>query len=315
MENKGCSAEQIKTTLAQIRERVAPSAKNGRVASYIPELAKSDPRDLAVSVTLLDGTTYSVGESNKRFTLQSISKLFSLLIALIDQGPAAVFSVVGKEPTGDPFNSIVKLEMISSHKPLNPMINAGAIAVSSLISGEDVAARLDKILTLLKRMAGNETIAVNRRVYQSERETAHRNRALAYFMKDSGILKGDAEEILDLYFLHCSIEVTTEDLSAIAAVLANNGVHPITGQQLVPAEYARICKSFMVTCGMYNDSGAFAINAGIPAKSGVAGGILAAVPNKLGIGVYSPALNEKGNSLAGALFLEELSKAWNLSIF
>lgn len=312
---RGWSAEQVTSTLEQIRELVAPSAKYGRVASYIPELAKSDPHDFGVSITLLDGTTYSVGDSQKRFTLQSISKLFSLLVALMDRGPEVVFSVVGKEPTGDPFNSIVKLETISSHKPLNPMINAGAIAVSSLIRGRDVAARLAKILDLLQKMAGNEMIRVNQRVYQSERESADRNRALAYYMKDCGIVKGDVDEILDLYFQHCSIEVTTKDLAAIGAVLANDGVQPQTGERLVPSDYARICKSFMVTCGMYNDSGAFAIDVGIPAKSGVSGGILAAVPNKMGIGVYSPALNEKGNSLAGVLYLQELSKKWNLSIF
>lgn len=315
MEGLYWNEHQIIPTLQQIRERVSPYAEKGEVAAYIPELSKSNPRDLGVSVTFLNGATYSVGDSAKRFTLQSISKLFSLLIALMDRGPDEVFAVVGKEPTGDPFNSIVKLETMTPHKPLNPMINAGAIAVSSLIKGRDVQERLDKVLDLLKQMSGNHTLGVNQHVYKSERATADRNRALAYFMKDSGIIEGDVEEVLDLYFLHCSIEATTEDVSAIAVVLANNGIHPQTKQQLVPPEYARICKSFMVTCGMYNASGAFAIDAGIPAKSGVGGGILASVPNKMGIGVYGPALNDKGNSLAGVLFLEELSKEWNLSIF
>jgi glutaminase len=268
-----------------------------------------------VTVTFLDGTSISAGDADVPFTLQSISKLFSLMIAIEDCGFDCVFSRVGKEPTGDPFNSIVKLETIKPHKPLNPMINAGAIAVSSLIKGGSVNEKLQRILRLLQKLADNPTLGVNEKVYQSEKLTADRNRALAYFMRDSGIIEGDVEEVLDLYFRHCAIELTSGDLSRIAAVFAADGKDLRTGEQIIPKQVARVCKTFMVTCGMYNASGEFAIDVGIPAKSGVSGGILAAVPHKLGIGVYGPSLDEKGNSKAGVKLLELLANLWQLSIF
>jgi len=287
----------------------------GEVASYIPELAKQDPQQLGVSVCFPDGTVYSVGDADTRFTLQSISKIFSLIVALCQNGSEYVFSRVGKEPTGDPFNSIVKLEMIKPHKPLNPMINAGAIAVAGMIRGKNVEERIGSILDLLKKMTQNPDIRVNQAVYESEKRTAARNRALAWFLKDSGVLEGDVEETLDLYFRHCSIEVTAKEVARMGMVLALDGLDPKSGERCFPREVARICKTFMVTCGMYDASGEFAIDVGIPAKSGVAGGILATVPMRMGIGVFGPALDDKGNSVAGIRLLQHLSKTWNLSIF
>lgn len=287
----------------------------GRVAAYIPELAKQDPGQLGVSVCLPDGTLLNAGKSDVCFTLQSISKLFSLIVALCQNGPNEVFSRVGKEPTGDPFNSIIKLETIKPHKPLNPMINAGAIAVAGMIQGKDVEARLDCILDLLRKMTGNPEIRVNEEVYSSEKKTADRNRALAWFLKDSGVLTADVDETLDLYFRHCAIEVTAQEVARMGMVLAADGFDRCTGEQLFPQAIARICKTFMVTCGMYNASGEFAIDVGIPAKSGVAGGILATVPHRMGIGVFGPALDDKGNSVAGVKLLEQLSREWKLGIF
>lgn len=305
----------IRQTLENVLEQSKSVAEKGEVASYIPELARREKDLLGVSVCLQDGTLLSAGDAHLPFTLQSISKIFSLMVALCEHGGDYVFRRVGKEPTGDPFNSIIKLETIKPHKPLNPMINAGAIAVAGMIPGATIEARLEKIMRLLRKMTGNGDLRVNEKVYQSEKQTADRNRALAYFLKDSGILEGDVEETLDLYFRHCSIEVTTAEVARMAAVLAADGYDIRSGEQLFPREVARICKTFMVTCGMYNASGEFAIDVGIPAKSGVAGGIMAAVPQRMGIGVFGPALDDKGNSVAGVHLLQKLSQQWELSIF
>ncbi len=308
----------LKDMQSQLEAAVEQAARftgEGKVAAYIPELAKQDKNRLGASVCLLDGTLLTAGDAHVPFTLQSISKIFSLMVALCDHGQRYVFERVGKEPTGDPFNSIVKLELIKPHKPLNPMINAGAIAVAGMIAGASVEERLARMLRLLRKMTGNPDLSVNEAVYRSEQKTANRNRALAYFLKDSGILEGDVEETLDFYFRHCAIETTAAELARLGAVLAADGCDPASGERFIPREVARICKTFMVTCGMYNASGAFAIDVGVPAKSGVAGGIMAAVPNRMGIGVYSPALDDKGNSLAGVKLLETISTEWNLSIF
>jgi glutaminase len=305
----------IQQVLEQTVQETVSEAEKGEVASYIPELARQDKRRLGISVCLKGGTLLSAGDAHLPFTLQSISKIFSLMVALCEHGERYVFERVGKEPTGDPFNSIIKLETIKPHKPLNPMINAGAIAVAGMIPGATVEERLEKIMRLLRKMTGNPELRVNYDVYQSEKQTADRNRALAYFLKESKILSGDVEETLDLYFRHCSIEVTTVEVARLAAILAADGYDIVSGEQLLPREVARICKTFMVTCGMYNASGEFAIDVGIPAKSGVAGGIMASVPQRMGLGVFGPALDEKGNSVAGVKLLQRLSDMWDLSIF
>lgn len=297
-----------------VRKTVASNktwTTNGEVATYIPELRKGNPDYLGLSVFGGEGIIQA-GDVHVPFTLQSISKVITLMIALRDRGTSAVFSRVGQEPTGDPFNSIVKLETLEQ-RPLNPMINAGAIAVCSLITGNSVGERFAKIAELISTVTGNPA-RLNHQVYQSEMATGHRNRALAYFMKDTGVLEGDVEEVLDLYFRQCSIEVSCEDLAKMGLFLANKGALP-NGHHLIPASIARTVTTFMVTCGMYNASGEFAIQVGIPAKSGVAGGILAAVPGQLGIGVFGPALDKKGNSIAGVRMLMDLSRELELSIF
>lgn len=309
--NAGNATEQLESLLAA----ASADTEKGKVASYIPELAKEDPRQLGVSVCMPDGSILSAGDADTPFTLQSISKIFTLILALCQNGQQYVFERVGKEPTGDPFNSIIKLETIKPHKPLNPMINAGAIAVAGMIQGKSVEDRLNGLLDMLRKMTGNPDIRINEAVYGSEKKTAARNRALAWFLKDSGVLDGDVEETLDLYFRHCAIEVTTKEVAKLGMVLAADGIDVATGERIFPEEVARICKTFMVTCGMYNASGEFAIDVGIPAKSGVAGGIMATVPKRMGIGVFGPALDEKGNSVAGVKLLELLAKEWKLGIF
>ena len=289
--------------------------KEGKLASYIPGLLKADPNDLGIAVVDLQGRKYFAGECEKKFTIQSISKVVSLILALGDNGRANVFKKVNVEPAGEGFNSIVNLETKNKRRPYNPMINAGAIATTALIYGENEEDKLRRIIEFVRKATNNDTIGINEEVYISEKETGDRNRALAYFMKSNGMLSGNVEEILDLYFRQCSIEANAMDLAMFGSVLANEGVTPWSNERLMSRETCRIVKTIMVTCGMYDASGEFAVHIGIPAKSGVGGGILATVPRRMGIGVYGPALDVKGNSLAGLHLLQDLSEELDLSIF
>lgn len=292
-----------------------PYTIEGKPASYIPELSKVDPRQLGVAVVSLKGESWCSGDSHNSFTMQSVSKVAALMLAVMDNGEQFVFSKIGMEPTGDPFNSIIKLETMKTAKPLNPMINAGAIAVDSMILGNSVQNKLDRLIGFIRKLCHNDKIWFNYDVYISESTTGFRNRALANFMRSAEIIEGDVEEILDLYFKQCSIEVSALDIAMMGAVLAGDGKSPVTGEALIPKHIARLVKTFMVTCGMYDASGEFAVRVGFPAKSGVGGGILAAVPGKMGIGVFGPALDGKGNSAGGIKLLEYISKELDLSIF
>ena len=287
----------------------------GDVAHYIPELQKADRNDLGITIMDIYGNVYSSGDSDKKFTIQSVSKPVALILALMDVGEEVVFSKVGKEPTGDPFNSMVRLETYTLNKPLNPMINAGAIAIDSLIKGDSPVHKLERLLTFMRDLTGNDSIDYSREVYRSEKSTSDRNRALAYFLKDIGTFDSPVDEVLDLYFMQCSILVTASDLAKIGLILANDGVDPVTGEFKFPKRFAKIAKAFMVTCGMYDESGTFAINVGIPSKSGVGGGIMSAVTGKYGIGVYGPSIDSKGNSVAGMELLRIISENCNLTIF
>ncbi|KAJ50303.1 glutaminase [Clostridium tetanomorphum] len=301
--------------LENIVEDCREYTKYGSVASYIPELKNGNKNALGICVTTLQGKELCAGDYKTKFTMQSISKIVSLIIAILDNGMKGVFSKIGVEPTADSFNSIINLETKNLHKPLNPMINSGAIATVSLIKGNSSEEVFNRILDFTKKISGNENININKQVYMSERATGDRNRSLAYFMKSTGVIVNDIEKVLDVYFKQCSIEVTCRDISRIGAFLANDGVIPWTGERIISKETARVVKTIMVTCGMYDASGEFAVNIGIPGKSGVGGGILASVPGKMGIGVIGPSLDEKGNSIAGIKILEKLSKELNLSIF
>ena len=301
--------------LESLVEKNRHYGKEGNLASYIPALLRANPDDLGIAIVDLQGRKYFAGEYDKKFTIQSISKIVSLILALGDNGRENVFSKVNVEPTGDEFNSIVNLEKKDQKKPYNPMINAGAIVTTSLIYGENQEDKFQRILDFIRKATNNPNVGFNEEVYISEKETGNRNRALAYFMKSNGMLDGNIEEILDLYFRQCSIEATAMDMAMFGSVLANDGITPWSNERLISRENCRIVKTIMVTCGMYDASGEFAVHVGIPAKSGVGGGILATVPRRFGIGIYGPALDKKGNSIGGTHVLKDLSEELELSIF
>ncbi len=303
--------EQIDRVLKDVLDYGARHRGEGKVADYIPALAEADPNHLGITVLTRDGVYHSVGDADHLFTMQSVAKALLLIYALVELGHDKVFSRVGVEPTGDSFNSIVKLETKGNH-PLNPFINAGAIAVMGLILEEGLT--FEHFTSFLERLAGR-TLKIDEKVYRSEKETGDLNRSLAYFMKSDQVIKGDVDATLDAYFKMCSILVSTRDLARFGMILANDGVDLINGDQILSAYHASLVKTLMVTCGMYDSSGEFAIKVGMPAKSGVGGGILALAQGKVGIGVYSPALDEKGNSLCGVKALEFLSWSLDLHFF
>jgi glutaminase len=281
----------------------------GEVATYIPELAHADPRHFGICLATSDGHVYEVGDTRVPFTIQSISKPFVYGLALGDRGRKDVLARVGVEPSGEAFNSI----RLGAHdgRPLNPMVNAGAIATSSLVAGDSPADRLHRLLATLSHYAGRP-LELDEDVYRSERETGHRNRAIAHLLRNFSILEGDPEAPLDLYFQQCSVSVTCRDLSLMAATLANGGVHPITRERAIRGELVSRVLSVMTTCGMYDYAGEWLYEIGIPAKSGVAGGVLAVLPGQLGIGVFSPPLDARGNSVRGVAVCRELSRDFEL---
>ncbi|WP_294658325.1 glutaminase A [uncultured Fusobacterium sp.] len=288
--------------------------KDGRVADYIPELDKAKKDALGVCILDNEGNRYTAGDWEIKFTVQSISKLVTLMLAILDNGEEFVFSKVGMEPSGDPFNSIRKLETSSKKKPYNPMINAGAIAVAAMIKGKDAREKFQRVLEFFKKITEDETLDVNYKIYCGESETGNKNRAMGYFLKNDGIIEGNVEDALEVYFKQCSIEVTAYTLAKLGLFLANNGCTS-TGEQILTPRISTIIKTLMITCGTYDMSGEVAVRVGIPCKSGVGGGIVAVSPGKLGIGVYGPSLDAKGNSIGGIHLLEDLSRELKLSIF
>lgn len=307
--------KQLNDHLAQWVTASKVHTEDGHVASYIPELANAPADILGICIMDAGGNIVAAGDTDYHFTLQSISKVFTLILALMDNGEEAVFSKVGMEPTGDDFNSMLKLELVEPGIPFNPLINAGAIAISSLIAGDTPAEQTQRILQFFRELADNPALDINQDVFKSESDTAHRNRSLAYFLKHNGVLDREVDDVLRVYFSHCSIQVNCTDLARMALVLAHNGIDPIRNQRLIPRRFVQIAKTFMFTCGMYNASGEFAMNVGLPAKSGVSGSILTMVPGRYGIGLVSPALNRKGNSTAGVHLLGKLSQEFDWSLF
>lgn len=287
----------------------------GQVASYIPELAKGNRDALGACIFDTDCNIVLAGDYETRFTIQSVCKVITLICALIDNGKENVFLKVGMEPSADPFNSLAKLETRESHKPLNPFINAGAIVSTSLVSGDNGIEKFNRIHSMIKKMTDNDDIDVDYSVYRSEKLTGNTNRAIAYYLKGANIIERNVEDILDTYFKICSIEVTVKDVAKMASVIANNGIAPWSNEQIIPEEVNRITKSIMTTCGLYDSSGEFCVNVGTPAKSGVGGCIMSVVPNRMGIAVIGPSLDQHGNSIAGTKVLEELSRELKLSIF
>ncbi len=283
----------------------------GRAADYIPELAKADPGEFGLCVRGADGEVAAFGETGKRFSIQSISKVINLAAALKFLGFRETFSHVGMEPSGDEFNSILKLDTVSA-LPFNPMINAGAIQVAAMLSN---IMDFEELADFARAFCMDDGITLNEAVYRSEAETGDRNRAIAYLLKSKGVLQGDPDRALDLYFRMCSLNVNAASLAGLGLTLAGRGENPFTGKHLLHPGYVRTLLSLMYTCGLYDESGAYGVLVGIPSKSGVGGGICAAVPGRWGVGTYGPALNEKGNSVGGVAALQHLSHLLRLNLF
>ena len=283
----------------------------GEVASYIPELSKADKNHVGVCVMDCVGGCFEAGDVDVRFTVQSISKVVSLAIALELYGMEAVFGQIGMEPSGDAFNSIVKLAGDAS-RPYNPMVNSGAIAVASYIAPE---LTFEEMLERTRELCGDPEIAFNEAVYHSEMSTTSRNRAICYLLESKGVLRCGVDEALELYIKMCSLNVTARDLAYLGLLLANGGVRLQDGKQLLQPETVRVVKSIMLTCGMYDGSGEFAVRVGVPTKSGVGGGLLSVVNKRMGIGIFGPSLDKKGNSIAGEKILQYLSAQLKLHVF
>lgn len=301
----------IEQLLQQAVEVGRPFIQNGEVATYIPELGNADKNKLGICVRTLDGNRYTCGDVHDRFSIQSISKVITLAAALELCGFDTVFENVGMEPSGDAFNSLLKLEISGSH-PYNPMINSGAIAVASFTQPKISFANM---LALTRQLCGDDGIVLDEKVYHSEMENVARNRAIAYLLESKGVIKGNVEKALDFYVRMCSLSVTAESLANLGLLLANDGVNPCGGGRLLESDTVRVVKTIMLTCGMYDGSGEFAVRVGLPTKSGVGGGLLSLADGKMGIGIYGPALDAKGNSIAGEQMLRYLSAQMHLHLF
>ncbi len=274
----------IKSELPNVLESVHEKYRGiteGTLASYIPELTKADPSSFGICVAGVDGSLAMVGDAEREFTIQSVSKPFVYALALSLHGRDEVFKHVGVEPSGDAFNSIVLDEI--TNRPFNAMVNAGAIATTSLITGANYEEKREKMLSVFGAAAGRR-LSVDTAVYHSEKSTGHRNRAIAWLMRNFGMIDGDVDEILDLYFEQCSILVSAKDLAIMGATLANMGVNPVTNENVFEMGSIQDVLSVMFTCGMYDYSGEWAFRVGMPAKSGVSGGILGVVNRQLGVG-------------------------------
>ncbi|MHA6684255.1 glutaminase [Mesorhizobium sp. A556] len=298
--------------LVDIAAEMAERTDRGEVASYIPQLGKVDPQKFGIAVATNDGRVLSAGDADEAFSIQSISKVFTLTLALGHIGDA-LWKRVGREPSGNPFNSIVQLEH-ENGIPRNPLINAGAIVVSDiLLAGHEPREAIGEILRFIRFLADDETIVIDREVAASERATGFRNFALANYMKSFGNLNHAPELALGVYFHHCAIAMSCRQLAFAGRFLANDG--KLSGHTVVSGERARRISAMMLTCGHYDGSGDFAFRVGIPAKSGVGGGILGIVPGVASLAVWSPGLNANGNSRLGSIAFEKLAKRMNWSIF
>ena len=301
----------VEDYLTELHDRVS-ALTGGKPADYIPELGKVDPSLFGIAIATTDGEVYGVGDTQHPFTIQSVSKPFMYGYALNRYGREAVLKHVGVEPTGEAFNSIVLDEV--ANRPFNPMVNAGAIAVAELMDGASQEQRTANMLALFGDLAGRP-LGIDEAVFRSEEATGHRNRAIAYMMLNTGMIKGDPNDVLDLYFRQCSVNVTTRDLAIMAATLANDGTNPITGKKVFQAEYVRDVLSVMNSCGMYDYAGEWAYEVGMPAKSGVSGCIIAVIPGQIGIGVFAPPIDSHGNSLRGIRVCQEISREFDLHAF
>ena len=301
--------------LEEISIEVAPLLSEGEVADYIPALAEVEKNQFAMTLTLFDGTQFSIGDVDILFSIQSISKVFSFTQALKIY-KKELYKHIGREPSGNPFNSLVQLEY-EKGIPRNPFINAGAINVTdTLISHyKDDTLAYKELLNFIRELAGDETVDSNEEVFTSEMKFGHRNLALANLMKSFNNLDNTPHRVVQTYFKHCAIEMNTKLLSRCMLYLANHGIDPLSGKEYISPSQAKRINAVMLTCGHYDASGDFAYRVGLPGKSGVGGGIVAIVPNIMSIAVWSPGLNEQGNSLVGTKALELFTTKTGLSIF
>ena len=303
---------ELKQVVSNIFREVTPLSSQGKVADYIPALAKVSPRHLAISLNTISGENLSIGDALTPFSIQSISKVFGFTLAY-KKLSGDIWKRLGKEPSGNAFNSLVQLEY-EKGIPRNPFINAGALVVSDILLS--LYSNPQQVLLEFVRKISNEpSISYNEEVAKSEKETGNRNAALAYLMKSFGNINNSVEDVLDFYFMQCSIEMSSKCLAKSFLFLANHGIVPATNEQVLTVSQAKRISALMLTSGLYNESGDFAYRVGMPAKSGVGGGIVAIIPNKLSICVWSPPLNEFGNSLAGIEALERFTSYTGMSIF
>jgi glutaminase len=308
------SKRDLQRILDDIAIEMAKRKERGRVATYIPELADADIRAFGIAVAPIDGDLVCAGDADQPFSIQSISKIFTLTLALEKIG-AKLWERVGREPSGDPFNSIVQLEY-ERGIPRNPFINAGAIVVADILLGDRAPkGAIGEILTLVQRLAGDQRVAIDQAVAASEAQTGHRNRALANFMLAEGNLNNPVERILQVYFNQCAIAMSCRQLATAGCYLAAAGHSDQISDPVISPERARRLNALMMTCGHYDASGEFAFRVGIPGKSGVGGGIFGVVPGKASIAAWSPGLDEKGNSVLASRAFEELARRTGWSVF
>lgn len=300
----------LRTIHTEVRERFGQH--KGKVADYIPALAEASPDAFGMAVVTLDGEVHTVGEAHAPFSIQSISKVHTLTLAL-DMAGDDLWKRVGREPSGDPFNSLIQLEH-ENGIPRNPFINAGAIVVADVILShyDDPEGAL---LAFMRDRSGNPDIGRDDEIWESERKSGYRNVALANFIRSFGKIENDVQAVLDFYYFQCALKMNCIDLARSLQFLACRGQCPTSGEQVTSIERARRTNAVMMTCGTYDAAGEFAFHVGLPAKSGVGGGIVAVVPHVMNLCVWSPALDEKGNSLLGGYALHRFTRMTGLSVF
>ncbi len=284
---------------------------SGKVSNSFPALAMVDPDLFSISVATVDGKCFNVGDTQELFSIQSISKPFSYGLALEQHGSPFVEEKVGMEPTGEDYDSIIKMDDLS--RPFNPMVNSGAIVTTGLINGTREKSKKEILLDYFSAFAGRE-LEIDEMVYESEKNNGHKNWAIAHLLRHFNLMTKEFKSDLDLYFNQCSILVNSSDLAIMGATLANGGVNPKTGHQCIERANLRHVLSILLTCGMYNYSGEWVFDVGVPAKSGISGGILMIIPGMMAISIYSPRLDKRGNSVRGIKLCEELSNLYNLHI-
>jgi glutaminase len=283
----------------------------GDVSSSIPALSQTDPDKFAIAAATVDGQVFSIGDAEDNLTIQSISKAFTYALSLEQNGSEFLETKVGMEPTGEDFDSVIKLD--DQNRPYNPMVNSGAIVVTGMINAIEHSTREEEILDYISSFAGRK-LSIDQGTYNSEKTTGHKNWAIAHLLRHFNILSNNFKEDLDLYFKQCSIELNTKDLAIMGATLANGGVNPITKKNCIERKNLRNMLSVLYTCGMYNYSGEWVFDIGLPAKSGISGGVLMVVPGIMAIAVYSPRLDKRGNSVRGIRVCEEISDIYNLHL-